>query len=63
MHDINAVDTDLKLLRLKKILEIIPMSKSTFWSKVNEGLIPKPIHPFGPGMSFWRYDDIVKLIV
>ena len=50
----------IRLLRQKQVLELLPMAKSTFWAKVNEGIIPKPIKPFGPGMSYWRYEDIEK---
>lgn len=63
---------DKRLLRLKQIIgdpnhnppipAIIPVSKSTFWNKIQKGIFPKPIYPFGAGMAFWRYEDIQKLL-
>lgn len=36
-----------RLLRLKMVLEIIPVSKSTWWAGVKSGRFPKPVKTLG----------------
>jgi len=50
-----------KLIRLKEVLEIIPISKSSWWLGVKKGRFPKPIK-LGPKTTCWRLSDILKLI-
>jgi hypothetical protein len=40
---------------------LIPVSASTWWSKVRTGEYPKPIK-LGPRITAWRVEDIIKLI-
>ncbi len=40
--------------------KLLPMSRSTFWSKVKEGQIPKPTK-FGPRISAWKGQDIRQI--
>ena len=59
-------------LRLKQIIgdpkatppipALIPVSKSTWWEGVRTGRFPKPVKPFGPGITVWRIEDIRALI-
>ncbi len=49
------------LLRVSKILELIPVSKSTWWKGVKNGTFPKPIK-LGKRMTAWRASDIERLI-
>lgn len=48
-------------VRLPKILQVIPVGKSTFWKWIADGKAPKPIK-LGPMTSAWRVDDIRALI-
>ncbi|BAI79786.1 transcriptional regulator [Deferribacter desulfuricans SSM1] len=49
-----------KLLRLKDVLEIIPVGRSTWYEGIKKGIFPKPIK-LGRS-SFWKLSDIQKLI-
>lgn len=46
------------LVRLEQILKFLPISRTTFYRKIREGIIAKPKHPFGPSISFWDVKDI-----
>ena len=48
-------------LRLPQILEIIPVSKSTWWQGCKDGRFPKPVK-LGPKTTAWRAEDIATLI-
>ena len=48
-------------LRLPQILEIIPVSKSTWWQGCKDGRFPKPVK-LGPKTTVWRAEDIAALI-
>jgi predicted DNA-binding transcriptional regulator AlpA len=48
-------------LRLKQILELVPVSKSTWWLGVKTGRFPRQIK-IGPNTSCWRVEDIRALI-
>jgi prophage regulatory protein len=49
-----------KLMRLKEVLELIPVSKSTWWAGMKSGRYPKPIY-LGPRTPAWRLTDIIEL--
>jgi prophage regulatory protein len=51
---------DVRLLRLKQVLEYVPVSKSTWWSWVADSKAPAPIK-LGR-CTFWRYSEIMDLI-
>ena len=34
------------------------MATSTFYNRMQRGLIPKPEHPFGPDKPYWRMEVI-----
>lgn len=34
------------------------MANSTFYFRLNSGLIPKPEYPFGPTTPYWRVEAI-----
>jgi len=44
-------------LRVKDVLKIIPVSKSTWWEGVKTGRFPKSIK-LGPRTTVWRVEDI-----
>ena len=50
-----------RLLRLKQVLEIIPISKSTFWEGCRTGRFPKPIK-LGSRITCWRESEIMALV-
>jgi prophage regulatory protein len=56
----DSADT-LSLLRLKQVLKIIPVSKTTWWDGVKAGRFPKPIK-LGPRTTCWRASDIFALV-
>ncbi len=48
-------------LRLKQVLEIIPVGKSTWWRGVKEGRFPQSVK-LGARTTCWRVEDIRKLV-
>jgi prophage regulatory protein len=50
-----------RLLRLRAVLEIIPISKSSWWAGIKSGRYPKPVK-LGPKTTAWLADDIYALI-
>ena len=48
-------------LRLKQVLMLIPISRSSWWAGVAEGKYPRPIK-LGQRVTVWRVSDIQKLI-
>ncbi len=54
----NSFDTGL--LRLKQVLELIPVSRATFLNGVRDGRFPKPLK--NGRCVFWRSRDIYEFI-
>jgi predicted DNA-binding transcriptional regulator AlpA len=48
-------------IRLKHILQLIDVSKSTWWKGVKDGRFPQPVR-FGSRLTMWRVEDIRMLI-
>ncbi|WP_133140730.1 helix-turn-helix transcriptional regulator [Legionella genomosp. 1] len=48
-------------IRLKHILQLIDVSKSTWWKGVKDGRFPQPVR-FGTRLTMWRVEDIRRLI-
>jgi predicted DNA-binding transcriptional regulator AlpA len=48
-------------LRLKQVLELIPVSKSTWWSGIAAGRFPQPVS-LTPRTTAWRASDIQSVI-
>jgi predicted DNA-binding transcriptional regulator AlpA len=48
-------------LRLPQVLKIIPVSRSTWWAGVKNGIYPRPIK-LGRRITVWKASDIQKLI-
>ena len=48
-------------LRLAKVLEIIPVGKSTWWAGVKSGRFPKSVK-LGKRTTAWRVEDIQTLV-
>lgn len=49
------------LLRLKQVLKLIPVSRSTWWSGVRAGRFPRGVK-LTPRTTAWRASDILALI-
>lgn len=47
-------------VRIKQILRVLPIGKSTWWLGVKEGKYPQPVKH--GRCTFWRVEDIRKLI-
>jgi prophage regulatory protein len=50
-----------RLIRLSEVLEIIPVSASTWWEGVRTGRYP-PAIKLGPRLTCWRWRDILELV-
>ncbi len=48
-------------LRLSQVLQLIPISKASWWEGCKNSRFPKPIK-LGPRTTVWRVEDIVALI-
>lgn len=48
-------------IRLPQVLELIPVSKSTWWSGIQAGRYPKGCK-LSPRTTAWRVEDIRQLI-
>lgn len=65
MREVNGIGKNegfknYRLLRLKEVLEIIPVSESTWWEGVRTGIFPKPVK-LGPRISAWKEKEIIRL--
>lgn len=50
-----------KLLRVKQVLEVIPVAKSTIWQWVKEDRFPKPIK-LGGKTTVWKMSEIQRFV-
>ena len=50
-----------RLLRLKQVLEFVPISKSSWWAGVKSGKYPKPIK-LGERTTCWRLSEVMTVI-
>jgi predicted DNA-binding transcriptional regulator AlpA len=48
-------------LRLRQILALVPICKSTWWEGCKTGRFPKPVK-LGPRTTAWRAEDIAALV-
>lgn len=48
-------------VRIKTVLAVLPIGRSTFWAGVRSGRFPKPIK-LGPRTTAWRVEDIRELL-
>lgn len=51
-----ASDDEIRLLRLDKVLDLIPVGRSSLYRAIKEGNFPPPIK-IG-GVSVWQYNDV-----
>lgn len=50
-----------KMLRLKQVLEIIPVKKSTIYKWIQEGKFPEPLRP-SSRCSLWSSDSVEQFM-
>lgn len=50
-----------RLLRLRQCLEIVPVSKSTWWLRVKEGRYPAPVK-LSTRCTAWRERDVLEIV-
>ena len=50
-----------RLLRLRDVLQLVPVSKSSWWLGVRQRRYPKGFK-LGPRTTVWRLSDIERLI-
>ena len=48
-------------LRLPQVLDLVPVSKSTWWAGCKTGRFPKPVK-LGPRTTAWKAEDIAVLL-
>lgn len=65
LHDSKIIELEklpeIGLLRVKQILKIIPISRSSWWAGVKNGRYPKPFK-LSARTTVWRVKDIIALI-
>ena len=54
------LNSEVTLMRIPQILEVMPISKSKFWLMVQKGEFPRPIK-IGRS-SFWTIDQVQTFI-
>ena len=59
-HQNSMQPNSQKLYRINQVLEVIPVSKTTWWNGVRDGRFPKPIR--NGRMTFWKSEDIESFI-
>ncbi|WP_215314576.1 helix-turn-helix transcriptional regulator [Polynucleobacter paneuropaeus] len=55
------LNSEITLMRIPQILEVMPISKSKFWLMVQKGEFPKPIK-IGRS-SFWTIEQVQTFIL
>lgn len=50
------------LLRLRQVLAILPVSRSTWLAGVKSGRYPQPVRSLGKRITAWRVEDIRALL-
>lgn len=48
-------------VRIKQILAVYPIGRSTWWAGVKSGRFPRPVK-LGPRTTAWRVEDIQRLL-
>lgn len=63
MNNLTQANTSpvIGFMRLKEVLKIIPVGKTTWWNGVRNGQYPQPIK-IGVRVTAWRNIDIRNLV-
>ena len=57
-----TMNHDFGLLRLKEVMKITSLSKSTIYRRLNEGKFPERMKNLGGNVTAWRVSDIKKYV-
>ena len=57
----NTILPETGFVRLPEVLKVFPVSKSTWWTGVKDGVYPQPVN-LGARITAWRVEDIRELI-
>ena len=52
---------EFRLVRLKGVIEMTTLSKSTIYRRIDQKKFPKPIN-LGGGIAAWRVQDVEQFI-
>lgn len=52
---------EIGFVRLKTVLELIPVSSATWWRWVKSGDAPKPVQ-LSPGVTAWNIEELREWI-
>lgn len=52
---------EVGFIRIKEVLKIFPIGRSTWWDGVKDGRFPKPVK-LGERTTAWKVEDIRALI-
>jgi predicted DNA-binding transcriptional regulator AlpA len=61
LHKDEALEQIIGFYRLPQILNLIPMSKSSWWNGINSGDFPEGFN-IGSNITVWQKSDIHKLL-
>lgn len=50
-----------KLIRLKEVLQLLPLSRTSWWAGVKSGKYPAPVK-LGKRITCWKNSEIKELI-
>jgi prophage regulatory protein len=59
-HDADSLN-HLGLLRLRQVLQLVPISAAAWWTGVRQGRFPQPVK-LGPRTTCWKMRDVLTLI-
>ncbi len=49
-------------LRIRQVLNFIPIGRTTLWERVKAGTFPRPVK-LGPKTTVWRVEDVRAFMV
>ena len=62
MHEVSMPTSQLNgFMRLEQVLQLIPVSKATWWNGCRSGLFPQP-YKLAPRVTAWKISDIQKCL-
>ena len=61
MIQTDSIPETTGFMRLPQVLEVIPVSKSTWWAGIKTGRFPKP-YRLSPGITVWRREDVMSVL-
>ncbi len=60
MDDLKSTQ-HIQYLRVKDIIKMLSISRSTWWAGVKTGHFPQPLK-LGPRITVWRQGDILAMV-